>query len=154
MCVHGPCDSAGRLVIPGVLQNGRCWPAATWTTQTHDMQPSHLLCRSCPASRWDSDILLDKPALRGFRCTMIRRGMRVQAQSIEQGTSDATGRALLHRHLTFHYMVDADMLAVLTCVAEWEAGFVEDVLPCFKYSGAPLPLAVRRRRLRAARSQV
>ena len=44
--------------------------------------------------------------------------MRAQAQSIEQGTSDATSRALLHRHLTFHYMVDADMLAVLTCVAE------------------------------------
>ena len=87
-------------------------------------------------------------------CAISRRGLLAQAQSIEQGTSDATGRALLHRHLTFHYMVDADMLAVLTCVAEWEAGFVEDVLPCFKYSGAPLPLAVRRRRLRAARSQV
>lgn len=80
--------------------------------------------------------------------------MRAQAQSIEQGTSDATGRALLHRHLTFHYVVDPNQVAVLTCVAEWEAGFVDDVLPCFKYSGPPLPLAVRRRGLRAVRGQV
>ena len=50
-------------------------------------------------------------------------------------------------------MVDADALAVLTCVAEWEAGFVEDVLPCFKYSGPPVPLPVRRRRLSAVRGQ-
>ncbi|KAK9832625.1 hypothetical protein WJX81_004913 [Elliptochloris bilobata] len=59
--------------------------------------------------------------------------LQAQALSIEQGTSDATARALLHRHLTFHYMVDPDMLAVLTCVAEWEAGFVADVLPACCY---------------------
>ena len=81
-------------------------------------------------------------------------GVRAQALAIEQGTGDLISRALLQRHLTFHYMVDADAIAVLTCVAEWEAGFVEDVLPCFKYSAPPQPLPARRRRLRAADGRV
>lgn len=66
--------------------------------------------------------------------------MCVQMLAIEHGTTDSTARSLLHNHLTFHYLTDPDMLAALTCVAEWEAGFVADVLPCFKYSGLPMPI--------------
>lgn len=66
--------------------------------------------------------------------------MCVQMLAIEHGMTDSTARSLLHNHLTFHYMTDPDMLAALTCVAEWEAGFVADVLPCFKYSGLPMPI--------------
>jgi hypothetical protein len=64
----------------------------------------------------------------------------LQALAIERGDSDGTARSLLHRRLSLHYgnraadkAMDCKLLALLTCVAEWESGLVASVLPCFLY---------------------
>jgi len=90
------------------------------------------------------------PHLAAARLDRANMRLPVQAAAIESGSTDAIGRSLLHRHLTFHYTTDRHQLAVLTCVAEWEAGWVADVLPCYFFGGPP-PKQARHRRARTRR---
>jgi hypothetical protein len=57
--------------------------------------------------------------------------MRMQALAIHSGNEGALHHGTsLHNHLSFHHMFDRAELAEVTCVAEWESGFITDVLPC------------------------
>jgi len=57
--------------------------------------------------------------------------VRVQALAIHSGKErDLHYLTSLHNHLSFHHMFDRTQLAEVTCVAEWESGFIDDVLPC------------------------
>jgi hypothetical protein len=57
--------------------------------------------------------------------------VRMQALAIHSGNERALHYGTsLHNHLFFHHMFDRAELAEVTCVAEWESGFINDVLPC------------------------
>ena len=58
----------------------------------------------------------------------------------------------LHNHLSFHRMFDRVQLAEVTCVAEWESGVVEDVLPCIAAAGPNQMSAAQQARLATLRS--
>ena len=79
--------------------------------------------------------------------------MRMQALAIHSGNERALHYGTsLHNHLSFHHMFDRAELAEVTCVAEWEAGFINDVLPCVAAAGSERPNATGQAHLAKLRS--
>jgi hypothetical protein len=59
--------------------------------------------------------------------------MRMQALAIHSGNEGALHHGTsLHNHLSFHHMFDRAELAEVTCVAEWESGFIMTFFPALQ----------------------
>lgn len=128
----GPCLEAGEFVPVLVWEHSKApMPDRQGQCQTQGTQVSTDSGRDCMRRQ------LPMHDRRGFYQTQgalwapTPRVMRMQAVAIYEGRErDLHYMSSLRDHLAFHHMTNRAQVAEATCVAEWEAGFIEDILPC------------------------